>query len=183
MSTKRRLLALLLILFFAPVSTASEIDEYVSKSSCSPGLERGVGSYGIRLDKSQIARLEARTGNGNKILMIVQYLKEDDECGLVRDIVQARNDKVHFVFECVNPKSSASVAVGTWRDGFKLTSGPALEAWQIELKDPKFVPLTGRVNCLPRSYSGNDGGSDLVKSAKQRGAKTGLSNQNDQGAH
>ena len=57
-------------------------------------LERGVGSYGIRLDKSQITRLEARTSNGNEILMIFQYTNERDECGVVRDIVQARNDKV-----------------------------------------------------------------------------------------
>jgi hypothetical protein len=96
---KRCLLALPLILFFTPLSVASDLHQYAGKSSCSPGLERGVGSYGIRLDKRQITRLEARTSNGNEILMIVQYTNERDECGVVRDIVQAQKDKVRLVFE------------------------------------------------------------------------------------
>jgi hypothetical protein len=174
MSRNRCLFAFLLSLLFALLSTAADFHQYVRKSSCSPGLERGVGGYGIRLDKSQITMLEARTSNGNKILMIVQYAKERDECGVVRDIVQARDDKVHFVFECVNPKSPSAVAVGTWPDGFSLTLGPALEAWQIELNALKFVPLIGRVTCTLRSYAGNDDGSDLVKRAKQRAAKKRL---------
>jgi hypothetical protein len=115
--------------------------------------------------------------------MIVQYAKQYDECGVVRDIVQARDNKVDLVFECVNPNSPSSVSVGTWSDGFKRTSGPALEAWQIELKDLKFVPLTGLVNCISRSYSGSDDGSDLVKWAEQRPSKKRPSAQNDQGAH
>ena len=145
-------------------------------------LERGVGSYGIRLDKSQITRLEARTSNGNEILMIVQYTNERDECGVVRDIVQARNDKVGLVFECVDPKNRSSVAVGTWPDGFRPTSGPALEAWQIEVNALKFVPLTGRVTSTSRNYAGNDDGSDLVKWAKRRAGKKRLNNQNDPNA-
>ena len=183
MSTKRHLFAFLLILFFARLSIATDLHQYEGKSSCSPGLERGVGSYGIRLEKSQIARLEARTSNGNKILMIVQYSKESDECGIVRDIIRTPNDKVHFVFECMNPKSPSSVAVGTWPDGFRLTSGPALEAWRIELDGLKFVPLTGPVTCISGNYAGNDDGGDLVKSARRRAAKKKhLSNQNDPNA-
>jgi hypothetical protein len=99
--------------------------------------------------------------------MIVQYTKKWDECGVVRDIVQARNNKVDFVFECVNPKSPSRVSVGTWPEGFKPTSGPALEAWQIELRDLKFVPLIGRVNCISRSYSGNDDGGEQRASKKR----------------
>jgi hypothetical protein len=71
----------------------------------------GRGKFGIRLDKSQITRLEVRISNGNEILMIVQYTNERDECGVVRDIVQARNNKVRLVLECVNPKNPSSVAV------------------------------------------------------------------------
>jgi hypothetical protein len=183
MSTKRHLFAFLLILFFARLSIAIDLRQYVGKSSCSLGLERGVGSYGIRLDKSQIARLEARTSNGNKILMIVQYTKESDECGIVRDIVRASNGTAHFVFECVNPKSPSSVAVGTWPDDFRRASAPALEAWRIELDGLQFEPLIGRVTCTSRNYAGNDNGSDLVKWAKQRAAKRRLSDQNDQGVH
>ncbi len=171
MSRNRCLLAFLLILLFAPLSIAADFHQYVGKSSCSSGLERGVGSYGIRLDKRQLARLEGRTSNGNKILMIVQYAKEPDECGVVRDVIQAGNDRVHFVFECVNPKNFSSVAVGTWPNGFSRTSGPALEAWQVELNPLKFVPLTGRVGCTLRNYAGNDDGSDLVTWAKQRAKK------------
>jgi hypothetical protein len=60
------------ILFFTLLSIATDLHQYAGKSSSSPGLEWGVGIYGIRLDKSQITRLEARTSNGNEILMIVQ---------------------------------------------------------------------------------------------------------------
>ncbi len=183
MSRDRFLFAFPLILFFAPLSVATDFHQYAGNSSCSPGLERGVGSYGIRLDKSQIARLEARTSGGNKILMIVQYSKESDECGIVRDIIRAPDERVHFVFECVNPNSPSSVAVGTWPDDFRRTSGPALEAWQVELNPLKFVPLKARVGCISGNYGGNDDGSDLVKWAKQRAAKRRLSNQKDQGVH
>lgn len=180
---KRYFLVFLLILLSAPFSIAINVrQEYAGKSSCSPGLERGIGSYGIRLDKSQKARLEARTNDGRDVLMIIQYSEEGDECGVVRDIVQSRDHKAVFVFECVNPKSPSALVVGTWPVGSKQTSGPALESWQIELNGLEFVPLTGRVNCISRSFAGNDDGSDLVIWAKQRAAKKRLSKRNDQGA-
>ena len=121
MFKNRYLFAFLLTPFSAPLSTATDLHKYVAKSSCNAGLERGSGSNGIRLDKSQIARLEAQTSNGNKLLMIVQYAKQYDECGVVRDIVQARNNKVDFVFECVNTKSLPASLSGL---GQTVSSGP-----------------------------------------------------------
>jgi hypothetical protein len=48
MSRSRCLLAFPLILFFAPLTIATDIHQYAG--GCSPGSKRGVGSYGIRLD-------------------------------------------------------------------------------------------------------------------------------------
>ena len=86
------------LLVVVPLACATtEIEHaYVGKSSCSAGLQWGTGSYGIRLDKAQMARLEARSSSGKKLLMIVQYKKEWDDCGTVRDIIETKNTATSF---------------------------------------------------------------------------------------
>ena len=62
----------LLIFFLLGVTSANATDlrsTYVGQSSCASNLEGNTGRYGIRLDKTQIARLEARTVLEHKVLM------------------------------------------------------------------------------------------------------------------
>jgi hypothetical protein len=161
---------LVLCLIVATFARAVDLREaYVGKSSCVHGLQKGVGSFGIRLDKKQVARLEARTSEGRKILMIVQYQKEWDACGTVRDIIQSKAADAFFVFECVDDRNPAAVVVGTWRD--QNVSGPSLQSWRVELSELKFVPIAEPVRYVPQRLSGNDDGSDLAGWARQRGAK------------
>jgi hypothetical protein len=164
-------LSLTLCLVATTIVRASDLRQtYVGKSSCSHGLQEKVGTYGIRLDKKQTARLEARTSEGKKILMIVQYQKEWDDCGTVRDIIQSADSNAFFEFECVDDKNPGAIAVGTWRT--PKISGPSLESWRVELDGLKFVPITRPVRFIPHFGAGNDDGSDLAGWARQRGAKS-----------
>ena len=164
--TQVKFFLLALCLLATTLARAVDLREsYAGKNSCSQGLQRGVGSFGIRLDKKQIARLEARTSEGRKILMIVQYQKEWDDCGIVRDIIQSKDADAFFVFGCVDDRTPAAVVVGTWRN--QNASGPSLQSWRVELGGLKFVPIAGPVRYVPRRSTGNDDGSDLVDWARE----------------
>lgn len=164
-------LSLMLCLVATTFVRATDLRQaYIGKSSCSQGLQERVGRHGIRLDKRQIARLEARTSEGRKILMIVQYQKEWDDCGTVRDIIQSADASRFFEFDCVDDKNPAAVVVGTWRN--PNISGPALESWRVELDGLNFVPIAGPVRFVLRRSTGYDDGSDLAGWARQRGAKS-----------
>jgi len=140
--------------------------EYVGKTSCSPGLEKGPGSYGIRLDKKQVARLEARTVKGKKALMIVQYQKEWDDCGVVMDIIEAAHDDTDFIFECMDDHDPGAVVVGAWRT--PRISGRSLESWRISLNGLSFVRIHRSLRYVPQTLRGDDDGSDLVDWARKR---------------
>ena len=151
------------------LAQTQDLKAYVDKSSCSPGLEKGVGSYGIRLDKKQVARLEARTINSKKALMIVQYQKEWDECGVVKDIVEAGRDDTDFIFESVDDKDPGAIVVGTWRT--PRIAGRSLESWRIKLDSLMFVRISRSLRYVPQTLEGNDDGSDLVDWARKRVSK------------
>ena len=160
-------LGLGLCLVVGTLARAVDLREtYVGKSSCSVGLRWGVGSFGTRLDKKHIARLEARATEGGEILMIIQYQKERDDCGIVKDIIQSKDADAFFVFDCITARNPGAVVVGTWRD--RNVSGPSLESWRVELDGLKFVPIAGPVSYVPRRSTGNDDGSDLASWARQR---------------
>lgn len=129
-------------------------------------MQKGSGSYGVRLDKKQVARLEARTIKGKKALMIVQYRKEWDGCGIVKDIVQAARDDTDFIFECMDDKNPRAVVVSAWRT--PKISGRSLESWQVNLDGLTFVPLHRSLKFVPQNMAGNDDGSDLVDWARGR---------------
>ena len=167
MSTKTLGLVVPLLLLVSLPSNASDLQQkYVAKSSCGPGLERAVGSFGIRLDKHQIARLEARTSGGKKILLIVQYQKEWDKCGTVRDVIQSADDDASFIFDCVDDQHPGTIVVGTWRT--PKISGRSLQSWRVNLDSLKCVPISQPLRFVPHFGAGEDDGSDLADWARKR---------------
>src|SRR5215469_1563602 len=123
----------ILVLLFAGADNDIRT-KYVGQSNCLPEL-KSADHYGIRLDKSQMAYLDAYQWDGKNTLAIVQHNQSDDSCGTIRDIVQSRDPHSSFIFECKD--NSADVVVGAWPETHQSASGLATEAWKIDLKDLK----------------------------------------------
>jgi hypothetical protein len=145
--------------------------KYVGKSDCTPELKSAPGHYGIRLDGHQRAYLTAYNLKEAHILTIVQYKDDHDQCGVIRDVVQSHEKDDSFVWECVDSKIPADVVVGTWPAKHPTVSGPAIEAWRIDMKELKFHPLPNPVNCNAGNYAGADEGDSLADWARKRAAK------------
>lgn len=159
------------IVIFGVLFAGAENDirlKYLGQSNCLPEL-KSADHYGIRLDKSQMAYLDAYQWKGKNILAIVQHNHGDESCGTIRDVIQSRNPRSSFIFECSD--NTSDVVVGTWPETRRSTRGLAVEAWKIDLKDLKFVPIKAPVHCINQDYSGNDEGEDLVMWARKRAAK------------
>lgn len=121
--------------------------EYVGRSGCRSELRRGPGTYGIRLDKTQRAYLKAYTVDDRNLLFIVQYSDDKDQCGVVRDVVQPTDTTASFVWDCTDPRAPHDVVVGTWRSHYLGVSGPAVEAWRVNLRKLKFLSIPARMLC------------------------------------
>ena len=85
------------------------------------------------------------------ILTIVQYEKADQNCGVIRDVVQSRDHDRSFVWECSSRNMRSEVIVGTWPAKHSSVKGPAVEAWRIKLKALKFEEV--QAHCLRRLYA------------------------------
>lgn len=159
----------LLIVLFAPWAKASGTHgKYVGYSGCAPEFKSALNHSGIRLDKTRRARLEAHRFRTGSVLLIVQAEADTDPCGIVRDAIESRTTDTSFVWECVDERNRSAVVVGTWPAGQTASSGPAVEAWRIDLKQLKFERLPGPVSCSAPSYAGSDDGSDLATWARKR---------------
>lgn len=167
-----RLVACFLLCVCAPLAKASDLrQQYVGRSGCAQELQPSLNHYGIRLDKTRHAFLEARVFKSRTILLIVQRNGETDKCGVVRDVIQSRETDSSFVFDCVDERNPGSVVVGTWPQQHPSVSGPATEAWTISLEQLRFVPLAASVTCKARSYAGPDEGDDLATWVRKRAAR------------
>ena len=144
--------------------------KYVGKSGCRPELRWAPGTYSIRLDNSARTSLKAYTVDRQNLLFIVQYANDQDQCGIVEDVVRPKDASSSFMWDCVDPKDSSAPAVGTWPSQHPAVSGPAVEAWRIGPGGLTFVPIHGRVQCFNGFGSGPDGGTDLVTLSKKRPA-------------
>jgi hypothetical protein len=144
--------------------------KYVGKTDCTQELRSAVGRYGIRLDSTQEVYLSAYPLKEAHILTIVQY--GHGSCGVIRDIVQSQDADSSFVWQCVDPKSPADIVVGTWPAKHPTATGPAVEAWIIDLKHLKFAPLVRRVTCSAGNYAGSDEGDSLADWARKRALKS-----------
>lgn len=162
----------LLFFLFVPLAKATSVrQKYVGRTGCAPEFKLALNHSGIRLDRNQRARLEAHEFRAGTILVIVQYKDEADQCGTVRDAIESQPTDTSFVWECVDKRNPSAVVVGTWSAGQAGTSGPAVEAWRIDLKQLKFDRLTSGATCSASSYAGSDEGDDLASWAKKRAAK------------
>jgi hypothetical protein len=164
------IIAIFTVLLASSLSEGDFQKKYTGQSNCLPEL-RSADHYGIRLDRSQTAYLDAYQWKGKNILAIVQYKQEGERCGVIRDVAQSRDATSAFIFECTDRKAPSDVVVGTWPETYRRSSGTTLEAWRIDLKDLKFAPVKGTVYCVNRDYSGRDEGDDLATWARMRVAK------------
>ena len=174
MDTKlKSILPLGLILATLGISSRAygqDVKRYVGGSGCRTELRRGSGTYGIRLDKTQRAYLKAYTVEDHNLLFIIQYSDDRDRCGIVRDVVQPKDTSAIFVWDCTDPRAPHNVVVGTWPAHYPSGYGPAIAAWQVNLRELKFVSIAGRVAvlCTSGPGAGADEGDDLVDLAKRR---------------
>jgi hypothetical protein len=167
-----RLSSALFVLLVLPATLNADVAaSFVGRNSCDPELKLATTRYGIRLDSSQNAYLMAYRLKAANILAIVQYEKKDETCGIIRDVVQSRDNDSSFVWECHSPKVRSDVVVGTWPAKHPSVTGPAVEAWQINLKTLKFEPMRGPVKCEAGNYRGNDEGDSLADWARERAAR------------
>jgi hypothetical protein len=165
-------MACFIILLVVPCTkAANKPEKYVGRSGCAPELDSSPGRHGIRLDGSKRAYLEAYVFKHETILVIVQHRTDTDQCGIVRDAIKSQHTDNSFVFECVDEKDLSAVVVGTWPAEHPIVSGPAVEAWKIDLKGLKFVRVNVPVACNAGNYAGADEGDDLVSWARKRAAK------------
>jgi hypothetical protein len=172
MKTASYLTSLVLVLLTTAGMAGEDLQrKYVGQSKCMPELQSATVSYGIRLDKSQKAYLAAYRIGRKDILTIVQYKANNDRCGIIRDIVQSRKADSSFVWECKARMTPQDVVVGTWPAKHPEVSGPAVEAWRIDMKQLRFVSVHGRVACTAGDYAGSDEDGDLASWAKKRSAK------------
>lgn len=143
---------------------------YVGKSKCISELSRPVNRYGIRLDSSQRADLEAFKLKDMNLLTIVQYASGNDHCGVIRDAVESPDTDASFVWECRDPNQRGEVIIGTWPAKYRGVSRGADKAWAVNLKDLKFVPLkvSKSIECSSGDYVGTDSGGDLASWAKEQ---------------
>jgi hypothetical protein len=144
--------------------------KYVGKSDCTPELKSALGRYGIRLDGTQRAYLTAYDLKEAHILTIVQHKDDHNQCGVIRDVVQSHEKDSSFVWECLDPRLPSDVVVGTWPAKHPRATGPAVEAWRIDLKELRFHALPNPVNCKAGSYAGSDEGDSLADWARKRAA-------------
>jgi hypothetical protein len=174
-----RLLMLLVMILLASTYLTSQVandkredvrSNFVGKDSCAPELNHVTTRYGIRLDSKQNAYLMAYRLKAANILTIVQYEKDDQNCGLIRDVVQSRDHHSSFVWDCRSRNMRSDVIVGTWPEKHPKVTGPPVEAWQINLKALKFEEVQAHVKCEAGNYAGNDEGGSLADWVRQRAA-------------
>jgi hypothetical protein len=175
MVSERRRSKIFIVWVFS-ISAACALSEdlrrkYVGQSNCSAEL-KSADHYGIRLDKTQRAYLDAYQWGGKNVLAVVQRKQEGEGCGVIRDLVQSRDVTSSFIFECTSRSGPSDVIVGTWPQSHRGASGSATESWKIDLKDLTFNEVKGSVDCFNRDYSGKDEGDDLATWAKARAAKS-----------
>lgn len=159
------------VLLQASTTTTDLQNMYKGKSTCIPELRSPAERYGIRLDRTQNAYLTAYRLKDANFLAIVQFNATDDKCGVIRDVVQSKDLRSSFVWNCVDPNEPRDVVVGTWSGQHKRLSGPALESWKVDLKQLTFQSISGHVSCRAGSYAGADSGDGLSDWAKKRTAK------------
>lgn len=151
---------------------------YIGKRNCIPELSSPVNRYGVGLDRDQKAYLIAYKFKDSEIVVVVQYGddygKDGKRCGTIRDVASVADKNSSVVRECSDRRMPTEVVVGTWPAKHSKPFGAATEAWRVDLKQLKFIPVEQPpkfVYCHPEDGKGNDEGDGLFDWAKKRAAK------------
>jgi hypothetical protein len=145
--------------------------KYVGRSGCAPEFKPSLNRYGIRVDKDTGTFLEAYEFRTGTTLVLVQHRTDKDTCGTIRDVIQSQPTDRSFVWECLDKRNPSAIVVGTWPSEHPSVSGPAIEAWRIDLKQLRFYRLKVPVVCDAGNYAGPDNGDDLANLARKRTAE------------
>jgi len=143
---------------------------FVGKSPCAPDIHSEQSDFSLRLDKTTKTRLLYRDLSKLKIVTIIQYKDETDDCGVIRDVVQIQHIAKDFEFRCFDPQSPTDVIRGTSMRNGSVKPVTAIEAWRIDLKEQKFNETRHKVTCSAEGWDGEDDGSDLTDEAKKYAA-------------
>jgi hypothetical protein len=167
----KALVTVFVVFLFSCCLGATDVrHKYIGKSGCLSEIASPLNQYGIRLDRKQRTRLEAREFKNETILTLVQYSSDADKCGVVRDAIESQSSDRSFVWECVDKGHPSDVVIGTWSPKHPAISGPAIDAWRIDLRELRFVRLNTQVACNAENYAGTDEGEDLAVLARKRAA-------------
>lgn len=148
-----------------PASAEDSWKSFIGKSNCIPELNSPINRYGVRLDRTQKAYVIVYQFKDSEIATIVQY--QDDSqtdrsrCGVVRDVTQVQDKDSSVVWECADRRTPGHVVIGTWPPTHSKPFGAARQAWRVDLKELKFVPVESApkfVYCRPEHGGGNDEG-------------------------
>jgi hypothetical protein len=180
MKTKTSLFFLLTVLGLAGPQAKAEDrwKSYVGKSNCIPELSSPLNRYGVRLDRDQKAYVIVYQFKDAEIVAVVQYQddsKSDHQrCGVIRDVTQVQDKDSSVVWECSDRRTPTDVVIGTWPAKHPKPFGAATEAWRVDLKELKFVPVRQAptfVYCRPEDGRGNDEGDGLSDWARKQAGK------------
>lgn len=143
---------------------------YVGKSPCASDLQSEQPDFSLRLDKAQKTTLLYRDLSKVKIVMITQPTGDISQCGVIRDLIQITHVAKDFEFRCFDPQAPTDVIVGNAIRNGSIKPVTAIDAWRIDLKEQKFVPVSHKVTCSAEGWDGEDDGGDLVHEAKKYAA-------------
>jgi len=144
---------------------------FVGSSGCRAELRGNGAEYGLALDRKQSAHAEVRDIRGKPTLLVIQYADDHDHCGIVKDIVVARNLKDIFDFECIDKADRKRPVIGIHPDGPFALRWKESKAWVIDFERLKLIPSNDSVTCLNYNYAGPDDGSDIKSRAAARAIK------------
>lgn len=159
---------LILTVFLVAKALAQSSSDFKGRSTCDEPLRNPPGSYGVRLDASQNAYLQARRIKGKYVLFAVRSQRQDEECGEITDVAESPIPDDYVLFECRNSKSPGDVVVGLWPHKRKAHYGVATSAWKVDLSTLQFIPIDVPVRCSQRGLRGKDEGGDLRQQAEKR---------------
>ena len=165
---------ILLILVGRRASAEDAWRTYIGKSNCIPELSSPINRYGVRLDRAQKAYLIVYKFKDSEIAVIVQYQDDGNDrkrCGVIRDVTRVREKDSSVVWECSDRRMPAEIVIGTWPAKHPKPFGVATDAWRVDLKELKFIPIDQApkfVFCHPKDGRGNDAGDGLSDLAKKK---------------
>jgi hypothetical protein len=162
------IICLLFLCTQGPASEGQDFTSFIGTDACRSELRGNGTEFGLALDRKQRAFVEVRQLNGKPAAIVVQYAKDDDRCGKVRDIVAAPSPKDVFEFECIDHTDVKRVATGIHQGSPGAKRWKASKAWVVDFDKLRLLPTNDSVTWLNYDYSGPDDGSDMRMRAAAR---------------